>query len=369
MEIIHLILGKGNPERMNGVNKVVHELATRQALAGESVEVWGITPNPVRNYPEREYFTRLYQAQKNPFKLDPKLRKAIHGRIANATFHLHGGFIPAMFAAAMCLKENGIPFVFTPHGAYNTIAMKRSWLRKKLYFALFERRLLKAAHAIHCLGKSEITGLQTVFQNNKSVLIPYGFALAGQKLLAIDPSNFVVGFCGRIDIFTKGLKELLEGFKSFNDQNPASQLWIIGGGAGEGKLHKIAAELNLGEAIVFFGSKYGDDKNALLQQCDMFAAPSRNEGLPTAVLEAAAMGIPCLVTEATNMGDYIKEHDAGVVIKHTHPVQISNGIQKIFMRVNEQGKALELSNNAQKMITEAFNWDLIIGRFHQLYLA
>jgi len=58
-----------------------------------------------------------------------------------------------------------------------------------------------------------------------------------------------------------------------------------------------------------------------------------------------------------------------VVIKHTHPVQISNGIQEIFLRVNEHGKALELSNNAQRMIIEAFNWDLIIGRFHQLYLA
>jgi len=369
MEIIHLILGKGNPQRMNGVNKVVHELATKQTLAGESVEVWGITANPVHNYPHREYFTRLYQSKKNPYVLAPELRAAIRGRIANTTFHLHGGFIPAMYAAAMCLKDNNIPFVFTPHGSYNTIAMQRSWFRKKIYFALFERRLLLAARAIHSLGKSEITGLQTVFQNNKSVLIPYGFEVAEQKQLLLDPSKFVIGFCGRLDIYTKGLKVLLEGFRIFNLRNPGSQLWIIGGGAGEGKLRKIASDLKLGDAVVFFGSKYGDEKNGLLQQCNMFAAPSRNEGLPTAVLEAAAMGIPCLVTEATNMGDYIKEYNAGVVIKYTHSVEISQGMQKIFEQVNEHYKAIELSNNAQKMISNTFNWDSIIGRFHQLYQA
>ena len=34
MEIIHIVLGKANPERMNGVNKVVFQLATKQAESG-----------------------------------------------------------------------------------------------------------------------------------------------------------------------------------------------------------------------------------------------------------------------------------------------------------------------------------------------
>ncbi|MBY0574697.1 MAG: glycosyltransferase, partial [Undibacterium sp.] len=46
----------------------------------------------------------------------------------------------------------------------------------------------------------------------------------------------------------------------------------------------------------------------------VFAHPSRNEGLPTSVLEVAAMGIPCVVTDATNVGDAIREYNAGAVI-------------------------------------------------------
>jgi len=42
INIIHLVLGKANPQRMNGVNRVVHQLANTQAALGQSVTIWGI---------------------------------------------------------------------------------------------------------------------------------------------------------------------------------------------------------------------------------------------------------------------------------------------------------------------------------------
>ena len=39
-KIVHLVLGKANPERMNGVNKVAHALAATQKDFGYDVEVW-----------------------------------------------------------------------------------------------------------------------------------------------------------------------------------------------------------------------------------------------------------------------------------------------------------------------------------------
>jgi len=46
MRVIHVVLGKANPDRMNGVNQVVHHLATEQVERGDEVEVWGITADP-----------------------------------------------------------------------------------------------------------------------------------------------------------------------------------------------------------------------------------------------------------------------------------------------------------------------------------
>ena len=64
MEIIHSILGKANPNRMNGVNKVVHELATIQVEKGISAEVWGITEQSCTRLPSRIFKTRLFKASK-----------------------------------------------------------------------------------------------------------------------------------------------------------------------------------------------------------------------------------------------------------------------------------------------------------------
>ena len=94
MEIIHVVLGKANPSRMNGVNKVVFQLATEQALAGRKVSIWGITKSVEHNYGERPFETQLFKAQRNPFAISEELRKKLIAAKGNAIFHLHGGWIP-----------------------------------------------------------------------------------------------------------------------------------------------------------------------------------------------------------------------------------------------------------------------------------
>ena len=62
MKIIHIVLGRANPNRMNGVNRVAHNLATAQVNKGSDVSVWGITASA--NLPddelERSYKTKWF---------------------------------------------------------------------------------------------------------------------------------------------------------------------------------------------------------------------------------------------------------------------------------------------------------------------
>ena len=55
-------MGKANPARMNGVNKVVYQLATRQTAAGLNVAVWGFTKTPEGDYGERNFRTEIGRA-------------------------------------------------------------------------------------------------------------------------------------------------------------------------------------------------------------------------------------------------------------------------------------------------------------------
>ncbi|PPK87839.1 glycosyltransferase involved in cell wall biosynthesis [Neolewinella xylanilytica] len=367
MEIIHLVMGKANPARMNGVNKVVYQLATRQTAAGLNVSVWGFTKTPEADYGERNFRTVLFREDRNPFALDPAFRRALGDLDREGTvFHLHGGWVPLFSRAAAALHRAGLRYVITPHGAYNTRAMEKGRWRKKLYFRLFERSLLRHAAAIHCIGASEVDGLQTIYKTDKTVLLPYGMDMVGtQRAEARAEDGFVFGFVGRLDYYTKGLDLLLDAFAAHIRTDEDAVLWIVGDGDGRAAVEEKIATLGIEDRVVLHGSRYGEDKDALLRRMRVFLHPSRNEGMPSAVLEAAAFGVPCIVTEATNIGDYVREYGAGRVVPNEDDRALALAMGEC--RGLGGGTLLELGSNASRMVATAFSWPEVVVRFNKLY--
>ncbi|MBP9055833.1 MAG: hypothetical protein KBF69_05580, partial [Saprospiraceae bacterium] len=105
MEIIHIVLGKANPDRMNGVNKVVFQLATKQAESGRKVTVWGITKDPIKNFPDRNFETVLFPLGSHAFAIDKSLKAAIIAHADKAVFHIHGSWVSTFWAVARTLKK------------------------------------------------------------------------------------------------------------------------------------------------------------------------------------------------------------------------------------------------------------------------
>jgi len=366
MEIIHLILGKANPERMNGVNRVVYQLASQQAASGRKVAVWGITKVVEHNYGKRNFETRLFPAKRNPFAIDDALKTALLSKKGQAVFHLHGGWIPTYTSVSRFLAKHKIPFVLTPHGAYNTIAMQRSRWVKTLYFQLFERFVLRRAKRIHAIGESEVDGLQKIYPNDKSFLTPYGFT-APETWAPTFPKNdrFTIGFIGRLDIHTKGLDLLLTAFQQVQEFAPNVRLWIVGDSEERPVLEKMIESKAL-ENVVLWGSKFGEEKESLLQFMDVFAHPSRNEGLPSAVLEAAGMGIPCIVTRATNVGSFITDYKAGTAVANEDADALAQALIDSY-KAWQANRIASMGENAQRMVQEAFDWKRLLGTFDLLY--
>src|SRR5437016_4715658 len=119
MKIIHLVLGKANPNRMNGVNKVAHHHAEYLNKLGYDVEIWGITHSPSKPIIEREVTTRLFRTQFYIRGLDPSLLIAIEKLDGNVLFHIHGALIREFYLVTKMLREKKIGYVYTPHGAFN----------------------------------------------------------------------------------------------------------------------------------------------------------------------------------------------------------------------------------------------------------
>lgn len=371
MNIVHLVLGKANPERMNGINKVVDNLARQQTSFGYQVEVWGITPTPDEETTLRDYSLKLFPALKNKMSITRKIEMALQQIKSDTIFHIHGAFIPEFYHFTRLLRKYKFDFIFTPHGNYAANALKKNQLIKTLYFNLFERRIIKQCKALQCLGKGEWQDIERLIDTPNKVLIPNGQDLGAipDKRIELKLKEPVFGFCGRMAREQKGLDLLLEGFYSYvNNYNGKGRLWLIGEGEYLEQMKNIVHQCGLMEKVTFWGAQYGNRKFDLIRSMDAFYHPSRNEGLPTSVLEAAGAGIPCVVSEFTNMTEYISTNHAGIALKKNTPEEIALSMKQVE-EWKESGQIDIISNNARKMIEKQFNWATISRQLIEVYAS
>lgn len=365
MKIIHIILGKARIDRMNGINKVAHNLAIHQKKSGYEVEIWGITQNPKDRPPRQDYRLRLFQAQSNRFKLDPELKRYISALDGTETrAHIHGSFILDFYWLSRLLQKHKIPYTYCPHGSLSPGALQKNAWRKRLYFHLFEARIIKKAQAVQFLGQTQYDFIDSWIKLKNKVLIPNGQNL-DELSFHPEPKKEITypifSYCGRLDRRHKGLDILLEGFTRYRESGGKGRLWLIGDGKDRKSLQAQAEILGIKKLVKFWGSWYGEEKLRLLNQTDAFIHTSRYEGMPTGVLEAAGIGLPCLLTSPTNLGAFFEEKSAGFHIKINDP----NAVAAMLLKAEEKkelGRLKQMGKNAQQLIAQDFNWDTITNQ-------
>ena len=105
----------------------------------------------------------------------------------------------------------------------------------------------------------------------------------------------VVGHVGRLH-YQKNHDFLLEAFARLHQREPRARLVLIGDGPDLLALEAKAVDLGVDGEVLFLGQR--DDVPRLLMAFDLFAMPSRFEGLGMAAVEAQAAGLPCLLSDA-----------------------------------------------------------------------
>jgi len=371
MKIIHIVLGKANPERMNGVNKVAYQLARTQKELGYEVTLWGIANTLDKNYPKRNFDTQLFQQQQNPVKLDSGLIEKIENLTSDTIVHIHGSFIPVFYRIGKLLSQKKIPYIYTPHGSLTEAAMKKNGWAKKIYFQLFESNLIKSAKAIQLLGINEYEFLDKLLITKNKCLIPNGQDLSDIPDFEQAPAKAqypIFGFCGRLATYHKGLDLTLLGFKQFISRGYIARLELIGDGADRSKLEQLCKTLEVDHLVTFHGAKFGREKFELINQFDCFLHTSRMEGFPTAILEAAALEKVCITSEATNINDYLKKYEAGITLNNNTPEQIADAMVKALKHFSND-ELSTIGKRARKMVETEFDWKNIAQQLVEVYSA
>lgn len=111
----------------------------------------------------------------------------------------------------------------------------------------------------------------------------------------------------------KGVRDLLTAAPAVVASHPAARFVITGG---HPPPDVVALAAGLGEAVTFAGWVRGDEKLSLLQEAALLALPSYAEGVPIAVLEAMAAGVPVVTTPVGGIPDLIVDGRNGLLV---HP--------------------------------------------------
>lgn len=124
----------------------------------------------------------------------------------------------------------------------------------------------------------------------------------------------VVGFVGRL-VAEKGVRDLLLAAAEVARRCPSVRFLLVGGVDAEKAdrlTPEVARDMGLGDVCVFAGMR--QDMPEVYRAMDVFALPSHREGFPRAPLEAAAMRLPCVVTDVRGCRQAVIHARTGLLV-------------------------------------------------------
>lgn len=188
-----------------------------------------------------------------------------------------------------------------------------------------------------------------------------------RKQLELREEGFVWVTVGRLNP-QKGYRYLLEGMAQVLCRFPMTRLLIVGEGPDRTSLERLSQALGFNNKVVqFLGER--KDVVALLDASDGFVFPSLSEGLPIALLEAMAMGKPCVASSIGPHEELIEHGGSGLLVSPQDPMSLAKAMCEI------QGNAAwrkVLGERARKRAAERFNatsWARDLGRLYADLIA
>ena len=112
----------------------------------------------------------------------------------------------------------------------------------------------------------------------------------------------------------KGIFEALEVLERLRREHPSATLTVAGGGRDMNAFLAAAATRGLAGAVSVRGWVNGEEVRRILRDCDVFLFPSHSEGLPNALIEAMATGLPAVATRVGGVSDLIENGENGFLV-------------------------------------------------------
>lgn len=354
-----IILMANNIDEVGGAQRVVHVLAQGFAERGHDVEVVGITPQPpVHEYPDEPAYRRrvlmseVWPTDTTQKELRARLRTEARERLTEVLANGPQGVLITSQVWAMEIASGvdltGWRTIGQYHGSFAAAAQGRDLRRVLDSYARCDAAVF--------LTSADARAWQQAGLNN---------AMALANPLAFWPEHPVAGATRTVGCVSrlseeKGVLDLLDAWSLIAGDVPAWELLIVGSGPQEAQVRERAASLP-GVRM----TPPVSDVQEVFDSLAVFVLPSRTEGLPLALAEAMACGLPAVATDCSSGVRVLAGDPAAPAIELARRGDVPALAASIRFLIDDEEQRELLSHRARVRAAE-FRIDGIIDQWEQL---
>ncbi|MBV8636062.1 MAG: glycosyltransferase [Burkholderiaceae bacterium] len=135
----------------------------------------------------------------------------------------------------------------------------------------------------------------------------------------------IIGHVGALHDHHKGQSTLIAAFQELAERYPRARLVLLGEGPDKGEFQRQARN---DPRIVFAG--FQEEVGSWIAAMDVFAFPSREEGLGSSVLDAMLLGVPVVTSNVGGLPELVGEQERGIMLDNHNPLQWTAALQTML---------------------------------------
>jgi glycosyltransferase involved in cell wall biosynthesis len=276
----------------------------------------------------------------------------------------------ADYYGAAAARLLGLRLVSTRENA-DEFRTRRTWKRPP--FLLLEHFAYAAADATVAVSENLVDFLERAegLPRHKTVVIRNGIDAAvlervptreeARRRFGLPEDAVVLGTVGRLAA-QKGQIDLIAALPAIAARHPEARLLIAGEGPERRALEDRIRRLGLETRAALLG--HVEEVPVFLRALDVFVLPSLWEGLPLALLEAMAMGLPVVASRAVGITEAI-DHDAcGLLVAPRDSTALA---QAVVTLLDDPGRGARLGEAARRRVLERHTLEAVAARMDALY--
>ena len=168
---------------------------------------------------------------------------------------------------------------------------------------------------------------------------------------------------GRLE-WKKGYEFALQAIRILVDHGVSVEYQIIGEGGHSNALYFARHQLDLDDDVVFYGSLPSHEVIKHLERADIFLHSAVSEGFCNAVLEAQAMGIPIVSTDADGLAENVADGVTGFVVARRDPQAIA---EKLMLLAKNPSLRRTMGTAGRKRVQSHFQLENQLRDFESFY--